>query len=369
MVIRRGVRLLAVSAALLLAATSGHQSFIGATVVVNGQRVGTHDGAVLSDVLGRSAECGRVLSAVDHRVLSGRTGLPATVLINGQVASLTAAIYRDDRIRVIAGADILEPVVEETRTLEPPTSAIVGRGQVPKVVSAGTPGYAVLRVGAYSGEVVATDTVVAAAPALVRNVPAPGTALIALTFDDGPWPVQTETILGLLAERGVPATFFMLGSRVERTPEIARAVVNAGHAVGNHTFRHVYLDAVPPDVAAWEIEYTNQTIQVATGVRPGWIRAPGGHLGGDAHALIAQAGMRSALWTVDPQDWRNDATPEDVAGRVISAARPGAIVVLHDGGGDQSATIAALPMIIDTLRAQGYEFVTLDEMPDVRAGW
>jgi peptidoglycan/xylan/chitin deacetylase (PgdA/CDA1 family) len=79
--------------------------------------------------------------------------------------------------------------------------------------------------------------------------------------------------------------------------------------------------------------------------------------------------MRSALWTIDPQDWREGVTPEDLAWSVIAAAHPGAIVVLHDGGGNQATTIAALPMIIDGLRAYGYEFVTLDEMPEVRAGW
>jgi peptidoglycan/xylan/chitin deacetylase (PgdA/CDA1 family) len=79
--------------------------------------------------------------------------------------------------------------------------------------------------------------------------------------------------------------------------------------------------------------------------------------------------MRHALWTVDPQDWNDTATPEQLAWNVISTARPNAVIVMHDGGGNQAATIAALPMIIDTLRAYGYEFVTLDELPEIRSDW
>jgi chitin deacetylase len=227
----------------------------------------------------------------------------------------------------------------------------------------------VLKVGTVSGDVVATETVVAATPALVRHAPAPGSNVVALTFDDGPWPGQTEAVLSILEQRSVPATFFMLGMRVERAPELARAAANAGHLIGNHTYWHVNLSQAQPDIATWEIEGTNQLIQSITGVRPTWIRAPGGYLGGPAQAYMAQLGMRHALWTVDPQDWHESATPEQLAWAVISAARPNAVIVLHDGGGNQANTIAALPMIIDGLRAYGYEFVTLDELPEVRAAW
>jgi chitin deacetylase len=245
----------------------------------------------------------------------------------------------------------------------------IGAGTVPKVVVAGSP--TVLRVmkGAVSGEAVATETVSAGVPAVVRMVPEAGVPVVALTFDDGPWPGQTEQVLAILQERNVPATFFMLGMRVERAPDLARAVVNAGHLVGNHTYWHVDLSRAQPDVAYWEIEATSQLIAQTTGVRPTWIRAPGGSLGGPAQAYIAQAGLHSALWNVDPQDWREGSSPEALAWSVISAATPGSVIVLHDGGGDQSTTIAALPLIIDGLRYYGYEFVTLDELPEVRAGW
>ncbi|MBN1193221.1 MAG: polysaccharide deacetylase family protein, partial [Coriobacteriia bacterium] len=273
-----------------------------------------------------------------------------------------------DCIETVLPTDIVEPVVQETRTIEV-APRVIGAGSVEKVVSAGSTGFAIVRVGSVSGDVVATETVVPATPAVVRMVPAPGTNLVALTFDDDPWPGQTERVLAILEQRNVPATFFMLGMRVERAPDLAAAVANSGHLIGNHTYWHVNLSTVQPDVARWEIEGTNQMIQTTTGMRPSWLRAPGGQLGGAAQAYIAQAGMRHALWTVDPQDWRAGTPSEEIAWRVISAVNPGAVVVLHDGGGDRNATIAALPIIIDELRARGYEFVTLDELPEVRSGW
>jgi peptidoglycan/xylan/chitin deacetylase (PgdA/CDA1 family) len=119
----------------------------------------------------------------------------------------------------------------------------------------------------------------------------------------------------------------------------------------------------------WEIAWTTKCIESITGVHPRWFRPPGGNFGQAVYAYAEQSGMRSALWTVDPQDWRTKATPEEIAASVVGAAHPNAIILLHDGGGDQSGTIAALPAIIDGLRAAGYRFVTLDELPEVRSGW
>lgn len=368
----RIVRAAAIALGALLLAVVAHRAFIGFTVTVDGERVAVRRGAEVGQVLGTcdsSARQGHMLSAsADHHALVGAGGLPATVLLNGEVASRGEPLSSGDAIRTIPGPDVVEPVREETRTLEPAAQRI-GAGTVEKIVSSGRPGLAVVRVGSVSGEVVATETVVPAVPAVARMVPAPGANLVALTFDDGPWPGQTEQVLRILRERNVPATFFMLGSQVARAPDLARSVANDGHAIGNHTYWHVFLSSARPDVAAWEIGATNVLIQQTTGVRPVWLRAPGGKLAGPAQAYIASQGMASALWTVDPQDWRADSTPEQLAWSVIGAAHPGAIVLLHDGGGDQTTTIAALPTIIDGLRAAGYEFVTLDEMPGVRASW
>lgn len=354
----------------LTVVASAHQAFVGVFVTVNGERVSVARGAVVGDVVAASSvgNSGAVLSALSHRPIEGARGLPGRVLLNGRSTSLTAVVDQGDRITASRGADTVEALVEETRTVDPPRRTI-GAGTLPKVVSPGSPAVYRLKVGEISGEVVTTETVSVGTPAVVRMVPAPGVPLVALTFDDGPWPGQTEAVLSILEQRNVPATFFMLGMRVERAPDLARAVVQAGHLAGSHTYWHINLSRAKPDVAFWEIEATNQLMTETTGVRPTWFRSPGGDLGGPARAYIAQAGMRHALWNVDPQDWRQGMSPEDMAWSVISAAQPNSVIVLHDGGGDQSTTIAALPYIIDGLRAYGYEFVTLDELPEVRADW
>lgn len=368
--IARGARILLAAVVAVVVVPSIHQSFVSVPVTVDGARTWVLRGTEVGDVVRARGgnTCRRLLSASTHTVISRTADEPTLVLVNGAVTPVGTVVHGGDDIRTLDGDDVIEPVVEETRTIDPAPRTI-GRGSVPKVVRAGTPEVVRLTVGAVSGEVVTTETVSPGTPALVRMVPEPGTSLVALTFDDGPWPGQTEQILSILQERSVPATFFMLGMRIERAPDLARSVADAGHLIGNHTYWHVNLTTAQPDVAAWEIEGTNQAIAGVCGVRPTWIRAPGGHLGGPARTYIAQAGMRHALWTVDPQDWNEAMTPEQVAWNVISTTRPNAVIVMHDGGGNQTTTIAALPMIIDSLRAMGYEFVTLDELPEVRSDW
>lgn len=361
---------MAAALVLLVAVPSVHAAFVGVPVTVDGVAVSAQRGEIVGDVVKACTgpRTRRTVAVSSHAVLSEMPVRSATVLVNGVATPLTALLQAGDRICTVPPIDIVEPLAERTRIVEP-VPLTIGAGTVPKVVSAGTPTVFKVKFGAVSGEGVATQTVSVGVPAVVRMVPAPGSNVVALTFDDGPWPGQTEQVLSVLAGRSVPATFFMLGMRVERAPDLARAIVAAGHLVGNHTYWHVNLSRVQPETAVAEIEGTNQIIQAATGVRPTWIRAPGGYLGGHAQAYMAQCGMRHALWTVDPQDWHAEATPEQIAWAVISTAHPGAVIVLHDGGGDQANTIAALPMIIDGLRQNGYEFVTLDELPEVRAAW
>lgn len=210
---------------------------------------------------------------------------------------------------------------------------------------------------------------VPADPAPAFDQPKPGAPVVALTFDDGPWPGQTEQILGLLAERRCPATFFMIGQQVERWPGIVQAVARAGQPIGNHTYSHRRLDTASADVVEWEILHASNLIQEITATRPVWFRPPGGNISQQVYVSAEHAGARAALWTVDPQDWDADMTTDQIIGNVLSTVRPNAIICLHDGGGDQVRTIAALPAIIDGLRAQGYEFVTLDQLPEVRSGW
>ncbi|MHB1135455.1 MAG: polysaccharide deacetylase family protein [Coriobacteriia bacterium] len=310
----------------------------------------------------------KVRAVRDGRVVGRRERTRPIIRRNGVPVAPQTSVEWGDEIDVRVPPDVVEPSLTTTRAIDVAPRTI-GRGVIAKTLVPGTTGVEQVTIGAVSGDVLATEVLMPPQAGLARLVPAAGSPLVALTFDDGPWPGQTEAILAILAERNVPATFFMLGSLVDRMPDVARAVVDAGHVVGNHTYRHTRLDATTPVTAEWEIRSTNWAIVRTTGARPRWLRAPGGRLGGSAEQYIADAGMLSALWTVDPQDWRKGQTSEEIAGSVVASVRPGGIVVLHDGGGDRSATIAALPVIIDRLRDAGYEFVTLDELTSVRSSW
>ena len=310
----------------------------------------------------------KVLARRDGRVIARQTRATPLIVRNGSRVSRQARAERGDEIHVRTRPDVIERSLSETRAVEAAPRAI-GRGVTAKTVVPGVAGVERLTVGAVSGDILRTEVIAQPQPGLVRMVPAAGTPLVALTFDDGPWPVQTEAVLAILAERDVPATFFMLGSCVERMPAATRAVARAGHAIGNHTYWHARLDDATPAAIEWEVRSTNHAVERVTGTRPRWLRPPCGSLDAEAASSITSSGMACALWTVDPQDWRADTSAEAIADAVVGSVRPGAIVVLHDGGGDRAATIAALPAIIDRLRAAGYEFVTLDELPSVRSSW
>jgi peptidoglycan/xylan/chitin deacetylase (PgdA/CDA1 family) len=208
-----------------------------------------------------------------------------------------------------------------------------------------------------------------APPAVPLPVVDPAKPMIALTFDDGPWPGQTEQILSILVQRQAIATFFMTGKQVERAPGLAQSVVQSGMMAGNHSYSHRRLDTAPADVVEWEILWTTQRIEEVTGTHPMWVRAPGGNFSPQVYTSTEHAGARAVLWTIDPQDWRGTQSPEELAWAVVSAAHPNGVILLHDGGGDNWQTIAALPLIIDGLRGAGYQFVTLDQLPSVKGGW
>lgn len=183
---------------------------------------------------------------------------------------------------------------------------------------------------------------------------------IALTFDDGPWPIYTEQVLDILKQNDIKATFFLIGQHLENYPEIAQKVVESGHALGNHTWSHHY-HPVPREVAAKEIEDTNALIHEVTGFKTEWFRPPGGVLTNGLNDYALSQNYAVAMWSSDAREYFFFSS-ETLVNNVLNSAKPGGIVLLHDGGGDRSATVKALPIIIAKLKEQGYKFVTLPEL-------
>lgn len=181
---------------------------------------------------------------------------------------------------------------------------------------------------------------------------------IALTFDDGPHPNYTPKILSVLKQNNVKATFFLVGEMAEKFPNLVKAELAAGNAVGNHTYHHVSLPKIPEGYVATEIKACGIVLEKITGKPAHLFRPPGGEYN-DYVAQTAEAlGYRIILWTDDPGDYANPG--EDVIlSRTLDKVENGGIILIHDG---VQQTINVLPKIIKTLKARGYEFVTIDEM-------
>lgn len=191
---------------------------------------------------------------------------------------------------------------------------------------------------------------------------------IALTFDDGPNPPATTAILDILRAHGAVATFFDAGQAVDAAPQLAQREAAAGMSVGLHSHGHAPdLSTALPAAFAADLRRGEQALAAALGARTAIYRAPFGRTSDVMLEELRRAGYDSIGWDVDSTDWRGDATAAGITRAVLDGAHPGAIVLLHDGalgGGDQTraATIAALPAIIEGLRAQGYELATVPEI-------
>ena len=190
-----------------------------------------------------------------------------------------------------------------------------------------------------------------------------GQRTVALTFDDGPgdW---TDEVLAVLAHEHVKATFFVVGREAAAAPDQVRQLYAAGHAVENHSWSH----PAAGSSGRWnsrmigsQIRRTNTQLAAATGQGPCYFRPPQGVVPG-AERPARAAGLTIALWSVDTRDWatRGKKAADVIRTRARSGLdQPNPIVLLHDGGGDRRATVAALPGIIDDYRQHGYTFVTL----------
>ena len=200
---------------------------------------------------------------------------------------------------------------------------------------------------------------------------------VSLTFDDGPDPEWTPQILDILKQKGVKATFFVVGSNAQANPDLIRRIAAEGHDLGNHTFTHPNLAELPNGWVKLEINANQRLIEALTGRSMTLFRAP--YLGDTTPTTadeimpieIAQSmGYTSVGVDVDSEDWQRP-TPAQIVQNVLNTLHDpnpddrGNIILLHDSGGDRSATVAALPALIDTLRAQGYTFVPTAELASI----
>jgi peptidoglycan/xylan/chitin deacetylase (PgdA/CDA1 family) len=201
-----------------------------------------------------------------------------------------------------------------------------------------------------------------AAPQAPATPPVPATAgsagVVYLTFDDGPTPTWTPQVLDLLARHRAQATFFVLGRNAAAHPHLVQREHAAGHGVGNHTWSHRRLTGLRGGALAAEVDATSTAIQRATGAPVRCLRPPYATVDAASAGQVRALGLRLVLWDVDPSDWRRPGAGA-IAGRVLGRVRSGDVVLLHDGGGDRSQTVAALGQVLATLSARGFRFSAL----------
>ena len=184
---------------------------------------------------------------------------------------------------------------------------------------------------------------------------APYKGKVALTFDDGPHPVCTPQLLDGLKKRDVKVTFFVTGENVESYPEIVKRASEEGHHIGNHTFHHVQLTAANSDDFKKEIISTNDIIQEVTGKETSFIRPP---YGSWDKKYEKELNMFPVLWDVDPLDWCST-NVDKIVRSVLAGTKENSIILMHDS---YDSTVTAALQVVDILKAEGYEFVTVDEI-------
>ncbi|MBS1879765.1 MAG: polysaccharide deacetylase family protein [Actinobacteria bacterium] len=178
--------------------------------------------------------------------------------------------------------------------------------------------------------------------------------VVALTFDDGP-SEYTERFLDVLREKEVPATFFEIGQEMPGREAVMRRILAEGDEIGDHTMNHVEYPGYQ------QIAGAAARIKQYTHFQPCLFRPPGGALNESVIQTAGSLGMRTITWDVDPRDWSLPGT-EAIYSNIVSHAQNGSIILMHDGGGPRDETLAALPRVIDTLRARGFGFETVSEL-------
>lgn len=205
------------------------------------------------------------------------------------------------------------------------------------------------------------DDIVHSDTATITAVQTPS-PVVAMTFDDGPHPTHTPRLLDMLRERGLRATFYLIGNRVVTYPSLARRIAEEGHEIGNHSWSHPFLDRLDDRSVLQEVDRTTDAIYQVTGRPPVTFRPPYGSFTRSQRTwLNVNRNLPTILWSVDPQDWRRPGALT-VANRILQASHQGAIILSHD---IHRGTIDAMPQTLDGLTARGLHFVTVSQI----IGW
>lgn len=308
--------------------------------------------------------------AVDGSVMREGEGTRATATINGQgTEDFSTRLNEGDDISLTNGSDITEEYTEGEPQALQPTLEVQGTGAVHLYTQKGEPGEKVVRTGNESGKT-AEVTTKEPVNGVVQyyNVNTNGDKVIALTFDDGPWDTSTAAILDTLKEYDAKATFFTVGQKISGHEDLLQRAANEGHEIGTHAWDHaegsgqgVSLILMSSDERKQEVEKGLQAIKDATGQDASLMfRSPGGNFDASVASDLSDLIDAEIGWNIDTGDWQKPGV--DTIAQRIESAGPGEIILMHDGGGDRSETVAALKQALPKLKEEGYRFVTVSEL-------
>lgn len=268
------------------------------------------------------------------------------ILLNGHRSVSWQPLADGDVIEIVDGEDHTEDTVQEVLAIPG------GRPGNPQFFLGNQPGDQITTKGRISRKIV----LVVFQPTGDAEIP----PAVALTFDDGPHPTYTPRVLSILRKHDVPATFFVVGYLAAIYPDLIQREARNG-TVACHTYSH---PQIPPFAdlrwkALREEIVRGAEVLEEQGIVSRLFRPPGGSYDDRVIQMADRHDMRVVMWGIDPQDWREDLTAKQIAGRVLRNVQPGSIILLHDGGGDQSATVRALPRIIKGVRKMGLRFTVV----------
>ena len=366
-------RLAAVIALLVVAAIVGGGVWMWLNrtvhVSVNGTGADVSASATLEQIMeaeGISPKPGNLVS-VGGNVLEEGGGTAFTATVDGQeLDEAGIAAFRasgNESITFGDGADVTEASHEEEREVQPQLEPAESVGAITFVSQYGKVGRQKFVVGDVSGETVAGEVIEPVQNVKLESInprPDDGRKVVAITFDDGP-SSYTQRYLDILSEHGARATFFCLGSQIPGREDLVQAIKAQGSQVCSHTQNHEQLTAIDADTLRSEIGDAFAAISAAGGGDTTTLRPPYGSL--DAQAWVNSGGNFSAsvIWNLDSLDWELPGV-DAIVSNCTNGAWSGAIILMHDGGGNRDQDLEALPKILETLQGQGYEFVTLSEL-------
>ena len=338
-------------------------------VTINGRTVDVTYRSSFADVCeaaGVEPKAGDLYSITGNLIGVGR-GEPYTVTLDGTEltdASLRAvAVEGFESFTVTNGADVTEDFEIVEHEVLPQLVPPISVKAVTFVRQWGVPGSGRFRRGVVSGEEILEEVLQQPVNCVLDSLnpsPTDGRKVVVLTFDDGP-SAYTADILAILKEKGVRATFFCPGYSAENWPETTASIQAAGCEVMSHTMNHWNHYETTPDETYAEITEGFAVLRDFAGVNTTVIRPPYGNW--DERCWISTRGAMSAsiIWNVDSHDWEEPGV-QTILDICLGGVDSGDIILMHDGGGDRSQTVEALPQIIDGLREQGFEFVTVSEL-------